>query len=273
MTNSRINADLFACGLQGLPDSISHNDCVYRKVCLFKHDFFAATGMYEMDPSDLPPADGQPRKVVLKFNRRQAFCGIPLAWLGKGLRNHEVKILQSLRGIEQVPRFLGCYHDCGFLYEFIEGRSLDEAPELPDTFFEELQALLEQVHQRGICYLDMNKRGNILIGSDQKPYLIDFQISVSLGRRWKGLCRTLQREDRYHLYKHKRKFRPDLLTEEEKELSRRKSGWIRAHRLIATPLRKLRRRLLGWLVQRGSLCTPEHMDPSPENDLSRYNRS
>lgn len=270
---SRLSADLFACGPSGLPDTLEHGACTYRLSRCFKHDFFAATGLYEREDADSSVPGSSVRKAILKINRKQPFCGVPLAWLGKGLRNHEVKILRSLQGIEQVPRLLGEHGKCGFLYEYIEGCSLDESPHIPDTFFDGLKDLLDRVHGRNICYLDMNKRGNILIGADGKPHLIDFQISLCLGRPWRRLLAALQREDIYHLYKHKRKFRSDLLTPEEEELSRRRSGLIRIHRCIATPLRRLRRWFLGRLVRRRILQSPDGMECSPENDLRRYDRS
>lgn len=267
--SNRFSADWFACGLDGLPNHVEWEGRTYRCARLFKHDFFAATGLYEAD-AEVPPAADGPARIILKVNRLQPFFGIPMAWLGKRLRDHEVEILQALQDLPQIPRLLGRYGPCGFLYEYIEGRSLDEGPDIPDSFFDECRELFRAIHDRGICYLDTNKRGNILVGSDRRPYLIDFQISQRFNGRWKRLQHALQREDMYHLYKHKRRFRPDLLTPEEETLSRRRSSLIRIHRFIATPLRRLRRRLLGWLIRRGTLPLPEDRDYSPENDLQRY---
>ena len=93
---------------------------------------------------------------------------------------------------------------------------------------------------------------------DDRPHLIDFQISHDLHElgdtflnRW--LLQRLQSEDFYHLLKHKKNLRPDLMSEQELEDSQRRSWFIRIHRAIATPIRKVRRRTLKRLRDSGKL--------------------
>ena len=121
---------------------------------------------------------------------------------------------------------------------------------------------MAEVHRRDVAYLDMNKRDNILVDSKGRPCLIDFQISLHIGRHlliWQRpsayLRDTLQKADIYHLFKHKRRLRPELLRPQEQALSRRKSRLIGLHRLAATPLRKLRRALLKYLHSKGVAVT------------------
>ena len=45
----------------------------------------------------------------------------------------------------------------------------------------------------------------------------------------------------------KRRHRPDLMTPQEIEASKRRSGILNLHRLIGAPLRDLRRKVLEWL--------------------------
>ncbi len=233
----------------------------------FKHDFFAATGLYASID------DNPPREIVLKISRTQSFFGLPLAWLGRWLKRREVRMLSYLQPLRCVPQWVGDHGQNGFAYRFIPGRSLDEKPDLPDAFFDDLKRLLHSVHKTGVCYVDFNKRGNILLGDDGKPYLIDFQISLRLDRPfWGRLRRMLQREDYYHLLKHKRRLRPDLLTDSERQLSGRPSTAIRLHRLLTVPLRTLRRRLLGVLYRRGVLTPDASLTPTPENDPARFSK-
>lgn len=266
----RLKADLYACGREGLPPEITLGQQRYRHVQTFKHDFFAATGRYE--PAVNGPADtsNRPPSLVLKVNRKQPFCGMPLAWLGRGLCKREVRILRQLQDLDQVPNLAGSWGANGFVYHYIEGRSLDEKPPIPDGFFEDLKALLDRIHQRHVSYIDLNKRGNILAGRDGRPYLIDFQIAMDWKRDGR-LCRLLQREDRYHLLKHKRRFRPDLLTPQEKAAYKR-SFWIRLHRAIAEPFRFCRRGILRWLYKHGYLQDQAGPDSSPENNPRRFIR-
>ncbi len=267
----RLKTDLYACGREGLPKEITFGRRHYRQVRTFKHDFFAATGCYEPiadNPQD--PADSA-CPLVLKINRTQPFCGLSLAWLGRGLSSHEIRILETLKDLDQVPKPAGMWGPNGFVYPYIEGRSLDEKPPIPDRFFEDLEELLNQIHQRQVCYIDLNKRGNILVGADGRPYLIDFQISMAWKRHGR-MCRVLQREDQYHLLKHKRRLRPDLLSKAQRKDSYRKSAWIRLHRAIAWPFRFLRRQMMRSLYKHGYLQDHTDPDSSPENNPNRFKR-
>jgi len=242
---------LLACGDNGLPATITYNQQEYKLEKVMKHDFFAATCLYVSNGSSEAI---RPSKLVLKLGRKHHFLFLPLSWLGKFLRNHEVSISGRLSDISQVPKVLCHYDKTGFLYEYIEGSSLDEKPELPEDFFDNFKKLLQQIHEKDIVYLDTNKPGNIIYGKDGKPYLIDFQISLHLKGRLpgvRGLASFIKKEfikaDIYHIYKHKRRFCPELLRPEERPLSYPTIPLIKMHRLIANPFRKIRRAMLHHL--------------------------
>ena len=224
----------------------------YRLEREVKHDFFAATGMYAND-------DG--RRVVAKFGRTEDFFGTPLTWLGRWLRGRELRMYAALRDVPAVPNVLGLVEPCGFALEFVEGTPLRKDTSVPDGFFEELRKLVEQIHARGIAYVDMNKKANIIIGRDEKPNLVDFQISFDLhdlgdnfATRW--LLARLQREDFYHLRKHHARLRPDELTPQQCADAERRSLLIRVHRLLRAPWIGLRRRTWKRLRDTGRL-SPE----------------
>ena len=132
---------------------------------------------------------------------------------------------------------------------------------MSDTFFDELIELVRILHQRHIAYVDLNKRQNVLVGEDGKPYLIDFQISfwlppVGWRRLWpvRWLLARFQQADYYHCLKHKRRLRPDLLTPAEAERVTHLSVWIRLHRWLSRPLTYLRRRTLKRLHRNEEVC-------------------
>jgi hypothetical protein len=256
---------LCACGKKGLPQQIEFNGAVYKLQKVFKHDFFAATGLYRSSSRPAKKRASTPARVVLKLGRQQHLLGLPMAWVGRFFCDHEVSILRRLEGLAGVPRFLSLYGDTGFICEYINANSLDNQNKLPRDFFNKLANLLQQVHQRDVAYLDMNKRDNILIDRKGRPYLIDFQISLHVGKSllvWPGLSdymrNILQGADIYHLYKHKRKLAPELLTPEEDALSRNVGPWISIHRTVATPWRKIRRAALKLLRNKGIIA--DHKD-------------
>jgi hypothetical protein len=256
---SLLGAQFYACGAKELPREISVGGGQYRFVREFKHDFFAATGLYELGNGDISRID-IPRRIVLKISREQNILGFPMRWLGEGICEREIANLKRLSDIRQVPRLIGYYGKSGMVYEYIEGRTLGEAKELDDDFFEKLRVLLKEMHRRNVIYVDMNKKDNVIVGDDGEPHLIDFQVSVYMPKRIlisrrlsKWLVDKFKNADIYHLYKLKRKVQPKYLTEQEQKISRDKGVLIRLHRIGATPLREFRRSFKKWLRKKGYL--------------------
>ena len=245
----RVAYSMRALGRAGLPREFVIDGTTYRLARTVKHDFFAATAFY---------ADDAGRTVVLKVSRATDFAGVPLAWLGRWLCHREMRFYDRLADIPNVPRVLGTVGSTGFVHEFVRGRPLERDLPVPDGFFAELQKLLAELHRRGIAYVDTNKPQNILLGDDGRPHLIDFQISYDLrdlgnwaANRW--WLRRLQNEDLYHVLKHKRRMRPDEMTEEETARATRKSALIRFHRFVTKPYFLLRRRTFKRLRDSGRL--------------------
>lgn len=270
---SMVAAHLFACGKTGLPCHLQVAGRRYNLKETFKHDFFAATGMYVSDLEQNNSSD----KIVVKLGRRQCFCGIPLGWLGRWLTRRELKTLRRIKHLNKVPHVLSKIGKSGFAYRYIEGVTLDHKPILGDSFFDELDELLGQIHKENIVCLDMNKRGNIILGCDGHPYIIDFQISVHIGKFTFGIpalsaavSRALQHEDLYHIYKHKRKHQPHLMRPEEIDLSRKRSWLIRAHRFMVRPIQIPRRALLRSFYENGLLDQDPTIQYSTETDPARF---
>lgn len=238
---------LYALPSGQLPETVECRGTTFRHSQTFKHDFFAATGLYQ----------GPHGPAVLKVGRVTSLLGIPLAWIGRLLRNREARLYELLQDLPGVPAYLGSVGATGFLHAFVPGHPLGRNENVSDEFFPRLQELLSSLHQREVAYVDLNKRQNILAGDDGRPYLIDFQISYQLSPRGLGrnplarwLLRRLQIADRYHFCKHKRRLRPDQLSAEERVLAERVGFWIRLHRAIARPLIQTRRALLRPLRRR-----------------------
>ena len=231
----------------------------YRLVRVFKHDFWAATSLYEACSPGAPFP-----KVVVKFGRLTSFAGLALDWYGQFVQEHEEVIYARLAGIPGVPRWLAKVGRTGYAIEYMDGLPLDHVPDPPPGWFERMRALLDAVHRRGVAYCDANKRSNMLVGAAGEAILVDYQISLRsrddlpwpLRHMTAGFIRYMQIKDIYHLYKHKRRMAPQELTEEEKLLSRRRSGFHGLHRKLTKPYRALRRGLLSRLYRSGRLVSP-----------------
>lgn len=253
MKNSHSNTKLgwrsafFALGGKSMPSTVALPKGQFEHIETFKHDFFAATGLYQ------GPGHHQ---VVVKIYRSGSLMGLPLGWAGRWMTARETRHYQALSHVTGIPAFEARLNKYCLVHRYIPGRPLRRDDKVTDQFFDQLAQILEDIHHCGMAYVDLDKSENILLGDDQRPYLIDFQISWQVRPGWlagswlsRSLLTRLQKEDWYHFRKHKRRLRRDLLTETEAKLAYRKSFWITAHRIIARPYFIIRR----WLLKRLTL--------------------
>lgn len=232
---------LLALGREPPPPKIELQGQAYELVRIFKHDFFAYTALYA----------GAAGQIVLKIGRKASFFGLPLSWIGRLHSWHESAVFGAVDDLEVVPRFTGRWKKHGITHEFIEGHPLEKGERVADDFFPRLEAGLNEIHRRGLAYVDLEKCENVLVGVDGRPYLFDFQISwrwpFALWReRWPvtWIGKRFQAGDRYHLTKLKRRTRPDLFTPEQLAAARQKPFLVRLHGSLARPLTLLRRFVL-----------------------------
>jgi serine/threonine protein kinase len=227
-------------------------------------------------PTDFKP----PVRLICKINRRMHFCFLPLGLIGRLMTSSEIGKLRRCEGIPEVPRVLARLDAHTYVYEYIEGLTLDDRPPLPADFFDRLAQALQQVHARNIVHFDLHKRGNILVDAEGRPHIIDFQIALHIGdrlllSRWLSsrLRRWLQSYDIYHIYKYKRRFQPQLLTEAEEKLSHNHSWPLELQRAIATPYKKMRRACLRYLYARGILTGTADAGTCVETNPVRWTRT
>jgi hypothetical protein len=243
-----------ALGRGNLPETIALNGVTWRHERTHKHDFWAVTGFYRRDAGE---------RAVLKMGRTEPFAGMSLEFIGRWLCRREMRFYQALADLPNVPAVLGRVGSTGFLHDYAPGLPLSKDRPVPDDFFDRLLGLIAELHRRDIAYVDANKPENILLGDDGLPHLIDFQISWDLhefGRsrlnRW--WLRRLQQSDIYHVLKHKKRMRPDLLSEGERAIVENRGALIRLHRIVTLPYKRVRRstfkrmRASGRLLPEGS---------------------
>jgi hypothetical protein len=258
-----------ALGAADAPAEVVVDGNRYRQIELFKHDSWAATALYA----------GSAGRIVCKFNRVQSVCGLPMKWLGRRLAEREHRALSRLAGLPQVPTPLGAVYANGrrlrnaVARAFIAGHPLGKNEHVDRDFFPALQAALRSMHRRGIAYVDLHKRENIIVGDDGRPYLVDFQISFDAthprlnwvpGFVFDQLCIG----DLYHLAKHVRHARGSAATYEPLEIP----AWLRLHRLVAVPFRQLRRRLLvarGIRTGRGAVASEVFAEDAVRRETSQ----
>ncbi len=104
--------------------------------------------------------------------------------VGPILIRREYGALRKLFGVEGVPRLVGRIDRYAFAIEHVPGVSLDQSlPKQPDdAFYTDLRHVIDDMHSRGVAHCDLRSRGNVMLGSDGRPYVIDFAACVFLGR-------------------------------------------------------------------------------------------
>lgn len=260
-----------ALGAADAPPEVMVDGQRYRQIELFKHDSWAATALYA----------SAAKRIVCKFNRAQPVLGLPMTWLGRCLAEREHRALARLASLPQVPAPLGPVYAKGrrlrnaVARAFIPGHPLGKDERVGADFFPALQAALRAMHRRGIAYVDLHKRENIIVGDDGRPYLVDFQICFDVTQprlRWlpgvQFVFDQLCVGDLYHLEKHVRRSDASARTYHAPEIP----AWLRLHRLVAVPFRQLRRRLLvarGIRTGRGAVASEVFAEDAVRRESSQ----
>lgn len=238
-----------ALGRKNLPETLMIDNVAWELVRTHKHDFWAVTGFYQS-------AGGE--QAVLKMGRTEPFCGMPMEWTGRFLCRRELRFYYRLADLPNVPRVIGRVGSTGFVHEYAKGNPLSRDRHVPDGFFDRLIELMHELHRRGLAYVDANKPQNILLGDDDLPHLIDFQISWDVTEfgdnflsRW--FLKRLHRADIYHVLKHKKRMRPDEMTDRQWQIVRERTKMTRLHRFLTKPYFKFRRTTFKRLKATGQL--------------------
>jgi predicted Ser/Thr protein kinase len=92
----------------------------------------------------------------------------------------EQRVYEKLRHIEGVPRSYGLIDGQYLVLQHVEGKSLRDAESsLSDRtrFYDDLRATIEAIHRAGVAHGDLKRKDNILVGPEERPYVIDFGIA------------------------------------------------------------------------------------------------
>ena len=135
----------------------------------------------------------------------------------------EVRSLKKLDGVTGVPRLYHVYNRHCFLVESINGIAASQMPKgaLDNDFFERMNKVLDDVHEKGVTHCDLRSAGNTLITEDHQPWLVDFVASIHQSSRWNIIGRWIFDQfveaDYGAVLKLKKRLAPELLTKDEIE--------------------------------------------------------
>ena len=197
---------------------------------------------------DLRVLDLGDRKLVVKDFKRSDFLFRLL--VGPILIRREFGALRNLIGVEGVPQLVGRLDRYSLAMEHVPGISLDriEPGSLDNGFYADLRKAIDDMHARGVAHCDLRSRGNVMLGDDGRPYMVDFAACVFRGRGinpfFKWLFRQFVLADENAVLLIKQRLSPELLTDDEKAQLAQDLPYERPARFIGENVRKLTRRLL-----------------------------
>jgi serine/threonine protein kinase len=170
--------------------------------------------------------------------------------VGPILIRREYGALRKLAGVSGVPRLVARIDRYALAVEHVPGVSLDRTlpNALTDEFYAELRRVVDGIHSRGVAHCDLRSRGNVMLGEDGRPCVVDFAACVFLGRGlnpfFKWLFGQFVLADRNAVLRIKQRLSPQLLSDQEKTDLATPLPYERPARFVGESIRRLTRRLL-----------------------------
>ncbi len=171
--------------------------------------------------------------------------------MGTFLATREAAALRRAEGIPNIPKLYGLARPWILVMQYVESRQVTELDEadrerlLDQGFFDQLTALIAQLHGRGVAHGDLEKLENILISPGGEPAVVDFAAAILSGLNPLAALALpyIQQNDRRAVYKLKSQLAPKLLTTAEDETlhtrGRAEVTFRRARKYIRGPVKSL----------------------------------
>ena len=170
--------------------------------------------------------------------------------IGRFLVWREEKAYRRLKGLQGTPALYRVVDGLALVLEHIPGESLEDAGDreaLPGSFFDELRALVEAFHERGICHCDLKRAANIVVGAGGRPFVLDWSAAI-MEREFRffpltHIYRRFILDDVNAVTKHRLRHCPETVSVEEKERYFGRSGSEKLIRSLRDRLRLLLQRV------------------------------
>ncbi|MEE9292006.1 MAG: lipopolysaccharide kinase InaA family protein [Acidobacteriota bacterium] len=168
--------------------------------------------------------DGDGGRILKDFSAKSWLTRL----LGRYQVGREIRALRQLRGLPGIPEYHRRVGAHGLLMERMEGERITRwcarHPGQRSAMFDRLTRLVELMHRLGVAHMDLRKRDNILITSDGRPNVIDFNASLCFRpgtRVTRIFFRFFRHIDTAAIFKWKYRLAPELLTPSERKTHRR----------------------------------------------------
>ncbi len=159
--------------------------------------------------------------VVIKRARRSS---VPLwRWVEAWILGREARALHQLQDVPEVPVLIERPDPWTLVMEHREGVPLSEMDpaSLPSEYFQQLEDVIDALHERGVVHSDLKKKDNLMVTPEGDPVVLDFGASFRQGSGWRLVNRFLYRQfkqiDRNAISKLKQRYCEELVTDRDRE--------------------------------------------------------
>lgn len=123
--------------------------------------------------------------------------------LGKIFVKREGNSLKKLENNPSVTKNIIFLSKYTLAFNFIKGKPLKSFLDnsIEKKFFLELEKNVMEMHKKDIVHLDLRNLGNIIVGENEYPYIIDFQSCISIKWLPKKLKNLIKGADITGIYK------------------------------------------------------------------------
>lgn len=114
--------------------------------------------------------------VVVKSPHGAGLLGLP----GRLTIRREHRVYERLGGIEGVPCCHALLDGLHLVLEHVPGPSLrayEAQIQDPERLYARLLATIDAIHAAGVAHGDLKRKDNVIVGPNERPYLIDFGIA------------------------------------------------------------------------------------------------
>ena len=117
--------------------------------------------------------NGEGREVVWKTFRESPL--LARATICRWLVRREARNLAALKGMENVPEFLGCPEPVTIEMTFLLAEPVPERKgALTPAYFDQLNEMIAEMHARGLNHGDLRRKNLMLNAETGEPCLVDF---------------------------------------------------------------------------------------------------
>lgn len=92
---------------------------------------------------------------------------------------HEYAAYQQLGDFEGAPACHGLIDGQYLVLEYVQGRTIrDKRPLYEDEFHSKLFDQIRAMHDKGVAHMDLKRKDNLLVKTDESPCILDFGAAV-----------------------------------------------------------------------------------------------